>query len=82
MIGLIAIISGSVNAQNKADLAIESITAAELRGHIYFLVSDYLKGRVATAPEYEIAAQYVAAQFAAGGLEPGIMNDEGSFNEI
>lgn len=48
----------------------ESITEAEMRDHIYFLASDYMKGRVGPSPEYEIAAQYVASQFAQAGLEP------------
>lgn len=48
----------------------ESITEAEMRDHIYFLASDYMKGRVGPSPEYEIAAQYVATQFAEAGLEP------------
>lgn len=48
----------------------ESITEAEMRDHIYFLASDYMKGRVGPSPEYEIAAQYVASQFAQAGLTP------------
>ena len=69
---------GTVNAQNPSDAALESITAAELRDHIFFLASDYLNGRVATSPEYEIAAQYVAAQFANAGLQPGVKMEDGS----
>ena len=72
-----ASISFSCFAQdNKA--AIESITASELRNHIFFLASDYLKGRVAATTEYEIAAQYVASQFAAAGLEPAVVDEEGN----
>ncbi len=70
--------SFSTQAQVDNSEAIESITAAELRNHIFFLASDFLKGRVATSPEYEIAAQYVGTQFAAAGLEPGIKNEDGS----
>lgn len=42
-----------------------------LRAHVLFLASDEMKGRDAGSPEYDIAAQYVAAQFSAAGLRPG-----------
>jgi len=76
----LVILTGNSLAQDSNDKAIGSITAAELRDHIFFLASDYLQGRVATTPEYEIAAQYVAAQFAAAGLEPAIKTDDGSMS--
>ena len=62
-----------VNAQEP----IESITRAEIRDHIFFLASDYMNGRVGPSAEYEIAAQYVATQFAAAGLEPAIETENG-----
>jgi hypothetical protein len=43
---------------------------AAMRAHVLFLASDALKGREAGSPEYDIAAQYVAAQFSAAGLRP------------
>lgn len=55
-----------------------SITAEELRGHIYFLASDFMGGRVGPSTEYEIAAQYVGTQFAASGVLPGAKNKDGS----
>lgn len=55
-----------------------SITEAELRDHIFFLASDYLNGRTGVSAEYEIAAQYVATQFAAAGLHPVVENEDGS----
>lgn len=64
---------------------LNSITVAEMRDHIYFLASDYMKGRVGPSPEYEIAAQYVASQFAEAGLVP-VESDmeymEGYFQEV
>ncbi|HKL67264.1 MAG TPA: M20/M25/M40 family metallo-hydrolase [Bacteroidales bacterium] len=58
----------------KAQL--ETISADELKGHIHFLASDFMNGRVGPSEEYEIAAQYVASQFAAAGLKPAIeIND-------
>ncbi len=73
--GLVFILSGLLNAQENNP--IESITQAEIRDHIFFLASDYMNGRVGPSAEYEIAAQYMATQFAAAGLEPVIENEDG-----
>ncbi|MEG3181845.1 M20/M25/M40 family metallo-hydrolase [Sphingomonas sp. LT1P40] len=43
---------------------------AAMKAHVMFLASDAMKGRDAGSAEYEIAAQYVAAQFYAAGLKP------------
>ena len=43
---------------------------AAMRAHVRFLASDAMRGREAGSPEYDIAAQYVAAQFEAAGLKP------------
>lgn len=43
---------------------------AAMKAHVMFLASDAMKGREAGTDEYEIAAQYVASQFYAAGLEP------------
>ena len=74
--GLVFILSGLLNAQENNP--IESITQAEIRDHIFFLASDYMNGRVGPSAEYEIAAQYVATQFAAAGLLPVTENIDGS----
>jgi hypothetical protein len=50
---------------------------AALRAHVMFLASDAMKGREAGSPEFDIAAQYVAAQFYAAGLKPG--GDDGGY---
>jgi Zn-dependent M28 family amino/carboxypeptidase len=50
---------------------------AALKSHILFLASDAMRGREAGSPEYDIAAQYVAAQFYAAGLRPA--GDNGSY---
>ena len=52
-----------VNATLPAD-------QAAMKAHVMFLASDAMKGRDAGSNEYEIAAQYVAAQFYAAGLKP------------
>ena len=43
---------------------------AAIKAHVAFLAADALKGREAGTPEYEIAAEYVASQMLAAGLEP------------
>lgn len=43
---------------------------AAMKAHVLFLASDAMRGREAGSNEYEIAAQYVAAQFYAAGLKP------------
>ncbi|MFO7853303.1 MAG: M20/M25/M40 family metallo-hydrolase [Bacteroidota bacterium] len=72
--GLLILFTGLLNAQYP----LESITEAEIRDHIFFLASDYMNGRVGPSAEYEIAAQYVASQFAAAGLQPLIENEDGN----
>lgn len=52
-----------VNATLPAD-------QAAMKAHVMFLASDAMKGRESGTNEYEIAAQYVAAQFYAAGLKP------------
>ncbi|UZK64896.1 M28 family peptidase [Sphingomonas sp. M1-B02] len=44
---------------------------AALRAHIQFLASDAMRGREAGTQDYDVAAEYVAAQMLAIGLKPG-----------
>lgn len=48
-----------------------SIDADTLLGHIRFLSSDAMKGRGDGTPELDRAADYIAQQFKAAGLQPG-----------
>jgi hypothetical protein len=48
---------------------LDSVAADSLRGHLSFLASDALGGRVNGSPGLDIAAEYVAAQFRRAGLE-------------
>ncbi len=50
---------------------------AAMKSHVMFLASDAMKGRDVGSPEFDIAAQYVAAQFYAAGLTP--MGDDGGY---
>ena len=48
----------------------ESITAAKLKSHVYFLASDFLEGRSPGSNGFKIAAEYAVSQFKAAGLLP------------
>ncbi|MCT8003902.1 M28 family peptidase [Sphingomonas sanguinis] len=50
---------------------------AAMKAHVMFLASDAMAGREAGTRDYDIAAQYVAAQFYAAGLRPG--GDDGGY---
>jgi len=51
--------------------AVNSITASDLRGDLSFLSSDALAGRYTPSPGLDVAAEFIASQFRAAGLEPG-----------
>lgn len=78
--GMLLLAAAPSAAQNPAQDAVNSITADELRAHIYFLASDYLNGRTGMSAEYDIAARYVGAQFAAAGLQPVVAEEDGTMS--
>ena len=78
--GFIFSLSGIISAQSSPDDALNSITKAELKDHVYFLASDYMAGRFAPSAEYEIAAQYVASQFASAGVQPFLKDESGELS--
>ena len=49
----------------------QQFSAAAIKAHVTFLASDLLEGRGTATRGYDIAAEYVAAQYALVGLEPG-----------
>ena len=53
------------------------LTAAALKADVSFLASDALQGRGTPSPGLDIAAEYIAAEFRRGGLEP--VGDDGYF---
>lgn len=57
-------------AVSTAEAALTPQQAA-LKAHVAFLASDALRGREAGTPDYDVAAEYVAAQMLAAGLTPG-----------
>jgi hypothetical protein len=46
------------------------VTQPEVEAHLTFLASDEMRGRDTGSPEFEIAANYVAAQYKIFGLKP------------
>lgn len=56
---------------------LSSISADAMRGHLSFLASDALEGRGTPSRGLDIAAEYIASQFRAAGLEP--LGDDGYF---
>jgi hypothetical protein len=73
MTGLLAFALG-LNAQTPSPYvsrAINTIRAAELKGDLSFLASDLLQGRYTPSPGLDIAAEFIASQFRAAGLQPG-----------
>ncbi len=67
----------AVAAGDPAAAALGAVRPAALEAHVRFLADDLLEGRGTGTRGHEIAARYVAAQFAALGLEPA--GDGGTF---
>jgi len=61
-------VSWSCGTAQTPGRAIESITEAELRDHIFFLASDLLKGRDTGTEGYQLAADYSAIHLSQAGL--------------
>lgn len=68
LLPLAAVASAQTTAPADAPLPPDQ---AAMKAHVMFLASDAMRGREAGSHEFDIAAQYVAAQFHAAGLQPG-----------
>ncbi len=73
-----------LNAEGQDDKAhIEQVvTKGNIKGHIYFLASDELRGRSTGSPEIDIAAQYISSAFMRYGVKPVPGADEGYFQYV
>ena len=60
-----------------AEQAMATVDPEKIRAHVKFLASDLLEGRGTGARGGDIAAEYIATQFALYGLEPA--GDHGSY---
>src|SRR6202790_1447896 len=67
----------SVRLPGAAFVALETITPRHLRWHVRYLSHDLLEGRGTGQRGGDIAAEYMATQFAEYGLKPA--GDNGSF---
>ncbi len=65
-----------LGAQTRADEA-SLIDANKIRAHVKFLSSDLLEGRGMGQRGSDIAAEYIATQFALDGLKPA--GDHGTY---
>ena len=65
-----ALLATGAAAQAPATPAAPQFSADRVKAHVSFLADDLLEGRDAGSRGYEIAARYVASQFAALGLRP------------
>lgn len=81
LLSLLAACGGEAAREDSADVAgaapdavdagLAVIDAARIEQHVRFLADDARLGRMTGTAEYDEAANYVAEQFAAIGLEPG-----------
>ncbi|MTI39735.1 M28 family peptidase [Fulvivirga lutimaris] len=60
----------SAFAQSDAELVKATISQSTIKGHVYFLASDELKGRATGSPEIGIAAKYLSTTFQRYGVQP------------
>ncbi len=63
--------SGEASLPQGMRVVLNSITAADLKGDLSFLASDALQGRYTPSPGLDVAAEFIASQFRAAGLQPG-----------
>jgi Zn-dependent M28 family amino/carboxypeptidase len=70
LIALLALASAGFTGQSPVDRAVRSITAEEIRAHTAFLADDMLQGRAPGTRGGDLAARYIAAQFARSGVRP------------
>ncbi|MGH7551098.1 MAG: M28 family metallopeptidase [Gemmatimonadota bacterium] len=63
--------------ESSLEQAVATITAEDMLDRIAFLASDEMGGRATPSPGLEMAAEYLAEEFRALGLDPG--GDDGTF---
>ncbi len=73
----LALLPAVLAAQSPPDVAVQSITEADVFRHIAVLAHDSMEGRATPSPGLDRAARYVSGQFQRLGLTPG--GDGGTF---
>ena len=74
---LLAAAAAAAQAPSVLESINTQLTADGLRADVSFLASDLLEGRGTPSRGLDLAAEYIAAEFRRGGLEPA--GDEGYF---
>ena len=76
---VILLLAGSffTQAQTDAEKVRSTISKNDIEAHIYFLVSDELRGRATGSAEIDIAASYLANNLRRYGVKPA--GDDGSY---
>ena len=83
-VGLILLLFTSLSHAQLADPSAQianTIQAASIKEHVYFLASDELQGRETGTEGNKKAAEYIASQFASYGIPP-IPGDGDYFQEV
>jgi len=75
-----ALILCTIHTAASASEADSQIRVSNIRAHLEFLADDLLEGREAGTRGYDIAAKYVASNFAQLGLKPA--GDSGYFQQV
>lgn len=70
IITAILLFNVSLFAQTNKQMVEETVAKSEIKGHIYFLTDDLLKGRATGTPENKIAASYLANVLRGYGVKP------------
>lgn len=76
------IFAGSAYAQSDEALTKDVIQKSTIKGHIYFLASDELRGRETGSPEIDIAAKYLSSTFQRYGVKPVPGTEEPYFQHV
>ena len=69
--------TADVNATDPAYTGLAAIDTAAVRAHVEFLADDLMEGRASGTRGYDLAANYVAAEFTKLGLRPA--GEDGSY---
>ena len=78
---LLLLFAQSLWAQNDQKLTEQTVQTATIKGHIYFLASDELRGRNTPSPELNIAAKYLSTSLMRYGVQP-ISSLDGYFQKV
>jgi hypothetical protein len=68
--------SAQRESRPQAPSPIATITASELRDHVFYLASDFLEGRLPGSEGFKYASYYVASQLAVSGFVPDADDSE------